>query len=59
MEAERDLLEDCCGWNEKTWADAVGFAISRLPEGIAGKKVLEIGAGPYSCMAPIFAAKGA
>lgn len=31
MKATRDLLEDCCGWNKKTWADAIGFAISQLP----------------------------
>jgi hypothetical protein len=55
----RALIEDCCGWNRKTWADAVEFAVSQLPERLDGKKVLEIGAGKYSSIAPIFARKGA
>ncbi len=55
----RPLIEDCCGWNRRTWADAVAFAVSALPKDLSGKKVLEIGAGKYSCLAPAFAALGA
>jgi hypothetical protein len=55
----RALVEDCCGWNRKIWADAVEFTLSHLPERLDGKKVLEIGAGKYSSIAPIFASKGA
>jgi hypothetical protein len=53
------LAEDCCGWNRKIWADALEFAISELPARLDGKKVLEIGAGKYSSISPIFLAKGA
>jgi hypothetical protein len=55
----RSLVEDCCGWNRKTWADAMEFAISQLPARLDGKEVLEIGAGMYSCISPIFVSKGA
>ncbi|WP_431855818.1 hypothetical protein [Azospirillum sp.] len=55
----RPLIEDCCGWNRRTWADAVSFALSALPSDLSGKRVLEIGAGKYSCLAPVFAALGA
>jgi hypothetical protein len=55
----RALIEDCCGWNRKTWADAVEFALSQLPERLDGKKVLEIGAGKYSSISPLFASRGA
>jgi hypothetical protein len=55
----RALIEDCCGWNRKIWADAAEFAVSQLPERLDGKKVLEIGAGNYSSISPIFASKGA
>ena len=59
VDNSRALIEDCCGWNRKTWADAVEYALSQLPERLDGKKVLEIGASPYSSMCPIFASKGA
>ncbi len=55
----RPLIEDCCGWNRRTWADAVSFAVSGLPKDLHGKTVLEIGAGKYSSIAPVFAAMGA
>jgi hypothetical protein len=55
----RNLIEDCCGWNRKTWADAVEFAVSQLPARLDGKKVIEIGAGKNSSISPIFASKGA
>jgi hypothetical protein len=55
----RSLVEDCCGWNRKTWADAMEFAISQLPVSLDGKEVLEIGAGMYSSIAPVFASKRA
>ncbi|HYG86189.1 MAG TPA: hypothetical protein VD978_08010 [Azospirillum sp.] len=55
----RPLIEDCCGWNRRTWADAVAFAVSTLPKDLHNKSVLEIGAGKYSCIAPAFAAMGA
>jgi len=55
----RPLIEDCCGWNRRTWADAVSFAVSSLPKDLRGKTVLEIGAGKYSSIAPAFAAMGA
>lgn len=55
----RPLIEDCCGWNRRTWADAVGFALSELPQDLCGRTVLEIGAGRYSCLAPVFARLGA
>lgn len=41
------------------WADALEFAISRLPHPLRTKKVLEIGAGKHSAIAPIFARLGA
>ena len=59
MKDIRPLIEDCCGWNRRTWADAVAYALSALPKDLSGKTVLEIGAGKYSCLAPIFAALGA
>ena len=55
----RALVEDCCGWNRKTWADAIEFAVSQFPERLDAKKVLEIGAGTYSSVSPIFSSKGA
>jgi hypothetical protein len=55
----RELVEDCCGWNKKTWADAIEFAISALPNDLRGKQILEIGASDRSTVAPIFAARGA
>lgn len=55
----RALTEDCCGWNRKTWADALEFALSQIPVRLDGKKVLEIGAGKYSSLCPIFLARGA
>lgn len=55
----RALIEDCCGWNKKTWADAVEFAISVLPDDLQGKKVIEIGVSDRSTVAPILAARGA
>lgn len=55
----RPLIEDCCGWNRRTWADAVAFALSALPGDLRGRTVLEIGAGKYSCLAPAFAKLGA
>src|ERR1700730_4799078 len=55
----RALVEDCCGWNKKTWADAIEFAISALPHDLRGKNILEIGASERSTVAPIFAARGA
>ena len=55
----RALVEDCCGWNKKTWADAMEFAISALPDDLRNKKVLEIGASDKSTVAPIFAVMGA
>jgi hypothetical protein len=55
----RTLIEDCCGWNRKTWADALEFAIAQLPERLDGLKVLEIGAGKESSISPIFASRGA
>src|SRR5262245_48950659 len=59
MHEMRTLIEDCCGWNKKTWADAVEFSLSRIPHNLNGKKVLEIGASRFSSLAPIFAHKGA
>jgi hypothetical protein len=59
MRVPRDLLEDCCGWNRKLWADALEFAVWNLPEDIAGKRVLEVGASRYSSIAPVFASQGA
>jgi hypothetical protein len=59
MRAERALVEDCCGWNKKLWADALVFALSRLPERVDGMKVLEVGASRYSSVAPIFRSQGA
>jgi hypothetical protein len=59
MDSLRPLIEDCCGWNRLIWADALEFAISRLPGPISAKKILEIGAGKYSAIAPIFAKLGA
>lgn len=59
MRAPRGLLEDCCGWNRKLWADALEFALSSLPEDIAGKRVLEVGASGRSSIAPVFASQGA
>jgi hypothetical protein len=53
------LIEDCCGWNRKVWADAIEFGLSQFPERLDGKKVLEIGAGRHSALAPIFSLKGA
>ncbi|CAO3429049.1 hypothetical protein [Azospirillum doebereinerae] len=55
----RRLIEDCCGWNRRTWADAVAFALSAVPDDLHGRTVLEIGAGTYSCLAPAFAKLGA
>jgi hypothetical protein len=55
----RALVEDCCGWNKKTWADAVEFAISALPDDLREKKIIEIGASDKSTVAPIFATRGA
>jgi hypothetical protein len=55
----RTLSEECCGWNRKTWADAVEFAVAMLPGDLRGKMVLEIGASDRSTVAPIFAAQGA
>ena len=55
----RPLIEDCCGWNRRIWADAVAFAVTALPTTLEGKKILEIGAGKHSSIAPAFAAKGA
>ncbi|MBV8912429.1 MAG: hypothetical protein JOZ05_05220 [Acetobacteraceae bacterium] len=55
----RALMEDCCGWNRKTWADALEFAVSHLPSDLNGKAVLEIGASPSSTLAPLFSAMGA
>src|SRR6516162_9795536 len=55
----RPLIEDCCGWNRKVWADAIEFGLSQFPERLDGKKVLEIGAGRHSALAPIFSLKGA
>jgi hypothetical protein len=55
----RALVEDCCGWNRKTWADAVEFAVSQLPERLDGQKILEIGAGKHSSISPIFSGRGA
>jgi hypothetical protein len=55
----RALIEDCCGWNKKTWADAIEFAISALPDDLRSKTILEIGASDRSTVAPIFAARGA
>jgi hypothetical protein len=55
----RGFIEDCCGWNRKVWADAIEFGLSQLPERLDGKKVLEIGAGRHSAIAPIFSFKGA
>jgi hypothetical protein len=59
MRAPRSLLEDCCGWNRKLWADALEFALRNLPEDIAGKRVLEVGASKYSSIAPVFASQRA
>jgi hypothetical protein len=59
MHNMRVLIEDCCGWNRKTWADAVEFALSRVPGKLEGMKVLEIGASKHSSLSPIFARKGA
>lgn len=59
MDHRRALIEDCCGWNRKTWADALEFAISRLPADLSGKRVLEIGASNVSVVAPVFAYMGA
>jgi hypothetical protein len=59
MHADKGLVEDCCGWNRKLWADAVKFAVSQLPERLDQKTVLEIGAGPYSSLSPIFVGTGA
>ena len=55
----RPLIEDCCGWNRRTWGDAIAFALAALPKDLRGKTVLEIGAGRYSSLSPIFAALGA
>jgi len=55
----RPLIEDCCGWNRRTWADAVAFALSAVPGDLRGRTVLEIGAGKHSCLAPAFAKLGA
>ena len=55
----RALVEDCCGWNRKVWADAIEFGLAQFPERLAGRKVLEIGAGRHSTIAPIFSVKGA
>jgi hypothetical protein len=59
MRAPRGLLEDCCGWNRKLWADALEFAVRNLPEDIAGRAVLEVGASRFSSIAPVFASQGA
>ena len=59
MRALRSLLEDCCGWNRKLWADALEYAVSALPGDIAGKTALEIGASQRSSVAPAFASQGA
>ncbi len=59
MKAPRRLIEDCCGWNKKTWADALEFAIASVPDRLDGKRVLEIGGSRYSCLAPIFSGHGA
>ena len=55
----RAMVEDCCGWNKKTWADGVEYALSALPDDLRGKRVLEVGASNRSTIAPILAAKGA
>jgi hypothetical protein len=55
----RALIEDCCGWNRKTWADAVEFALGALPYDLSGKLVIEVGASEKSSLAPIFAARNA
>ena len=59
MDRMRALIEDCCGWNRKTWADAVEFAVATLPVDLSGYSVLEIGASDRSTLAPLFVAKGA
>ena len=59
MHDRRSLMEDCCGWNRRIWADALEFAVSRLPDNLHGKSVLEIGASPNSALAPLFSAMGA
>jgi hypothetical protein len=38
----RTMIEDCCAWNRKTWADAVEFAVSQLPERLDDKKFLRL-----------------
>jgi hypothetical protein len=55
----RRLIEDCCGWNRKIWADAIEFAIANSLLEMSGKKALEIGAGEHSALAPVFSALGA
>ena len=59
MDRMRALIEDCCGWNRKTWADAVEFAVATLPVDLSGYSVLEIGASDRSTLAPVSVAKGA
>ena len=59
MQVNRLLVEDCCGWNKKLWADATIFALSKLDEDLTNKHVLEVGAGAYSTLAPIFVKAGA
>lgn len=59
MNTERTLIEDCCGWNRKIWADAIEFAVSQLPADLAGRTALEIGASDRSTVVPILAARGA
>jgi hypothetical protein len=56
---KRALMEDCIGWNRKTWADALEFAVSGLPGDLHGKTVLEVGAGRSSTLAPLFSSMGA
>lgn len=51
---QRHLIEDCSGWNRKLWADAVEFALERISNKFQGLSALEIGAGEFSSLAPIF-----
>ena len=59
-DAFNDLVDDCVGWNVGPWQRGIHAILAHVGvPAFAGARVLEVGAGRKSTLAPVFAALGA